>query len=291
MKNLTTALRLNALFSLATGSLLIFFSNHAADLFEVAINEPFWILGLGLLLFAGVVWFVSSRTSTNLVSVLAITGLDIGWVLGSAAIIGFQIFGLSAVGYWLIALVVFFVLGFAVHQGYALLYYDAVGISPNRKQLSFSKPVQANRERAWAIISDVANYDTIAPNVDSVEIISGTGEGMVRGCKSGDKTWSETCTHWEEGESYSFIVDTSPPDYPYPFNFLQGTWALKNEKQNGNRVTVLMTFEFEYEKIYQTLWMHPLLSSWFRKVAVDLLENWKKQIEKEPRKTAAYSKM
>lgn len=289
MKNLTTALRLNALFSLVTGLLLIFFSNHAAALFEVAINEPFWILGVGLLLFAGVVWFVSSRTSTNLVSVLVITGLDIGWVLGSTAIIGFQIFGLSAAGYWLIASVAFFVLGFAVHQGYALLYYDAVGSSPIRKQLSFSKPVRANRERAWAIISDVANYDTIAPNIDSVEIISGTGEGMVRACKSGDKTWSETCTHWEEGESYSFIVDTSPPDYPYPFNFLQGTWALDQKSDNG--ITIVMTFEFAYEKFYQAFLMHPLLSSWFRKVAGILLENWKYRIEKDQRETTTYSQM
>jgi len=284
MKNLTLALLLNALFSSVTGSLLILFSNPAAALFEVAINEPFWILGVGLLLFAGSVWFISTRTSTNLGSVLTITGMDIGWVLGSAGIIGFQIFGLSTVGYWLIASVAFFVLGFAVHQGYALLHYDAVGGSPDRKQLSFSKPVRANREQAWAIISDVANYDAIAPNIDHVDIISGAGEGMVRRCESDNKSWSETCTHWKEGESYSFIVDTSPPDYPYPFNFLQGTWALEQKSDNG--ITIVMTFDFVYEKLYQALLVHPLLSSWFRKVAWELLENWKTQIEKNPRKTA-----
>jgi len=277
MKNLGLALGMNASFSMASGIALVLFNRPLAELFGSHLTVPFWSMGIGLMLFALAVLYVRSNQSGNLINVLIIILLDLGWVAASAAVIYFQLFNLSPTGYFIIAAVAVIVLGFALHQSYALMYADAMTEAPLRKQFRFTKIVNGSRQKVWEVISDLAGYYKIAPNIDEVNILSGEGEGMVRSCRSGEDSWTETCTIWDPENKYSFVVDTSPADYPYPFQFLQGTWGV-NTLSNG-KTEIIMTFDFEYERKAQLLLIHPVLERRFKKIGRKLLANWKEKIE------------
>jgi ribosome-associated toxin RatA of RatAB toxin-antitoxin module len=277
MKNLQFALRLNAAFSMITGINLAFFPHIFATLFGIEITVPFLFIGIGLILFSTTVYVVSSQSPIHLIHVLVIILLDIGWVIGSIAIIGLGLFGISVAGQLAIAVVGVIVLGFAIHQSYALMHVHSTGITATRKAYQFSRSVNGDRETVWSVISDLNNYHNIAPNIDETHVVSGEGEGMVRSCSSGGNSWSETCTVWDPGQKYSFLIDTAAPDYPYPLKHLQGTWGV-NPISNG-KVDIEMLFEFEYNHPLQALFIHPFMGSWFTSVCKELLDNWEREIQ------------
>lgn len=277
MKNLKLALRLNAAFSLITGAILTLFSHSAASLFGVSLTAPFWLIGIGLLLFSAVVYSVSCQSPVHLIYVFAIIILDIGWVIGSIAVITLGLFDISSAGYSAIASVAVIVSGFAIHQSHALMHTHSAGNTAPRKSFRFVRSINSDRATVWKAISDLNNYHNIAPNIDETHIVSGEGEGMVRTCSHGGNSWTETCTVWEPGQEYSFLIDTAAPDYPYPLKFLQGTW--RAHSSGNGKTDIEMLFKFEYNHSIQALLIHPFMGNWFSGVCEELLDNWEREIE------------
>lgn len=185
-------------------------------------------------------------------------------------------FDISNIGNSSIAIIAFIVLFMAINQSKAL----AQTIFPNKKgnkRLVYSRTVKAPKPKVWKVISDVTNYHQVAPNIDDVQIISGKEKGMVRSCSHDNKSWTETCSVWEEEKTYSFVVNTSEPNYPHPLSFLQGTWNVI--EIDSNTTEIEMIFEFTYKKKILNLF-HPLMKIKFKKVSNELLDNWVKMIEK-----------
>ncbi len=83
---------------------------------------------------------------------------------------------------------------------------------------------------------------------------------------------------WVEEKSYSFEVDTSAADYPYPFKCLKGTWEVQGLDSGTTKIK--MFFDFQYKRNYQNWLLHPFIKSKFSKTAEALLDNWQKTIEK-----------
>ena len=81
----------------------------------------------------------------------------------------------------------------------------------------------------------------------------------------------------EAEKQYSFVVDTSAPDYPYPFKSLKGNWRLN--EINPTETEIIMDFEIAYKNKIYNLLLHPFLKYKFGKVGEDLLDNWQRQIE------------
>lgn len=278
MKNLQLALSLNAAFSMITGIIMILFPQSLATLFAIEITTPFWLIGIGLVLFSTAVYVLSRQSPIHLIQVFIIILLDIGWVIGSIAVIGLGLFSISAAGQLAIAGIGVIVSGFALHQSYALMHVHSTGKTATLKAFQFNREVRSDRDSVWNVISDLNNYHNIAPNIDETHIVSGEGKGMVRSCSSDGNSWSETCTVWKPGRKYSFLIDTAAPDYPYPLKYLQGTWAV-NPSSNGI-VDIEMLFEFEYKHSIQALFIHPFMGSWFTGVCEELLDNWEREIKK-----------
>lgn len=278
MKNLQLALSLNAAFSMITGIIMILFPQSLATLFAIEITTPFWLIGIGLVLFSTAVYVLSRQSPIHLIQVFIIILLDIGWVIGSIAVIGLGLFSISAAGQLAIAGIGVIVSGFALHQSYALMHVHSTGKTATLKAFQFNREVRSDRDSVWNVISDLNNYHNIAPNIDETHIVSGEGKGMVRSCSSDGNSWSETCTVWKPGRKYSFLIDTAAPDYPYPLKYLQGTWAV-NPSSNGI-VDIEMLFEFEYKHSIQALFIHPFMGNWFTGVCEELLDNWEREIKK-----------
>ena len=184
----------------------------------------------------------------------------------------------SKTGNVIIAAIALVVLLMAINQAKALAQVDSFLIK-GIKRMSFERTVKATIASVWKVISDVANYHEVAPNVDDVKIISGEGKGMVRSCSHGKDSWTETCSLWEEEKEYAFEVKTDAPDYPYPFKYLKGNW--KVEAIDNSQTRVIMLFEFEYKRKFQNWLLHPILKGKFGKTAEKLLDNWQNQIEKK----------
>ncbi|MEL6484876.1 MAG: SRPBCC family protein, partial [Bacteroidota bacterium] len=219
----------------------------------------------------------------NLESVVFIIAQDLIWVLASIVILWTKPFSISLLGNQIITLVALIVLIFGIGQSIGVSQTDSVGES-GHKQLRFERTITASKEKVWKVVADVANYHQVAPNIDSVEILSGQGKGMVRRCSHKTDHWTEVATLWEEGEQYVFEVDTEAADYPYPLKQLQGTW--KVEKVSQQQTRVVMIFEFTYTRKIHSLVLHPFMKTQFNSVCETLLDNWQTELESKVHKNS-----
>ena len=273
MNQLQKSLLFNAVFSGITGILLVSIPKVISEIFSTSNTAVFWVLGIGLLLFAATLIFTIK--TQNPLGVLVIIIMDYLWVLGSIVILAFQPFAISTVGGGIIAAVALVVLLIAINQAKALAKVDSK--AQGLKQMTFSRIIDAPRQKTWEAISDVANYHEVAPNIDNVEMVSGQGEGMVRKCSHGNDSWTETCTLWDEGNAFHFEVNTGAPDYPYPFDYLKGHWKL--EQMRDSRTKIILIFVFRYRRKFQNWLIHPILRVKFGKTLEQLLNNWQDQME------------
>ena len=234
-------------------------------------------MGIGLLLFE--VFVLSESRKGSLLSLLLISRLDLLWVAGSLNILLLDPFGISFVGNLLIGIIAIIVPLFAAVQLFELWQAD-LGSGKGVKRLTFSRILLASKSEVWKVISDVENYHVIAPNVDAVEILSGEGKGMQRKCSHGKDSWTESCTLWKEEEEYSFRVNTQAPDYLFPFEYLSGSWKVKEVSSSTTQLS--MIFEFKYKRAIYNILLHPFLKIKFNQTGYELLDNWQKVLlEKE----------
>jgi ribosome-associated toxin RatA of RatAB toxin-antitoxin module len=147
--------------------------------------------------------------------------------------------------------------------------------------MSFRRTLAAPSDVAWTVISDVGNYNRVAPNIDRSRIVSGTGKGMVRECSNKDGAWMEVCTDWHHNESFSFEVQTDARDYPYPFNKLFATWSVRPVSEE--ECEVRMDFRFQFRSEEEERDIYPVMKKQFSEVCEQLLDNWQKEIERSVR--------
>ncbi len=127
MKTLKNVMLINAISSGATGLGLAAFPKAIAALFETTATMPFVETGIFLVAFAALVFSVSRSNPLNVRAVRLVIVLDTLWVIGSAAIVLFQPFPISFIGYVFIGAVAAWVAGMA--------YFQSAGL----RQISVSK--------------------------------------------------------------------------------------------------------------------------------------------------------
>lgn len=276
MNRLQKSLSLNAIFSAVSGMLLIFLNKQISEVFGISNTTAFKATGILLLLFSGTIIYEVRRQRP--LAVLGIIMQDFIWVIGSFTVVVFNLFDITKAGNSIIAIVALIVFLMGINQSKALAQIDSID-GKHTKHFRFEREVKASKKEVWKVIADVANYDKVAPNIDAVKIISGEGEGMVRSCSHKKNSWTETCSKWQEEESYSFVVNTSAADYPYPFKFLKGTWEV--HEIDSNTTKIVMLFNFQYKRKFQNWLLHPMLKGKFKKTAKELLDNWQKMLEKK----------
>lgn len=110
--------------------------------------------------------------------------------------------------------------------------------------LTYRRTVSGPPEVVWDVLTDHALYAEAAPNLATVEVVEGEGQGMVRRCiDTRGNEWLETCTDWREGEAFSVAVDVEGSDFHRRlFHRFEGRWGLEEDAEG---VTMVMTFEFD----------------------------------------------
>ena len=127
MKTLKNVMLINSISSGATGLGLAAFPKIVAGLFETTTVMPFIEVGIFLIAFAALVFSVSRGNPVNARAVRLVIVLDTLWVIGSAAIVLFQPFAISIIGYGAIGAVAVWVA--------AMAYLQSAGL----RQMSVSK--------------------------------------------------------------------------------------------------------------------------------------------------------
>lgn len=110
--------------------------------------------------------------------------------------------------------------------------------------ITMHRTVDAPRALVWDVITDHDLYAEAAPNLSTVEIVQGDGEGMVRRCVDTEgNEWRETCTRWNGERRFGVSVDVEDSDFHRRlFTRFDGEWRLA-EADDGIRIT--MTFDVE----------------------------------------------
>lgn len=105
MDELKKYLTLNSAFSAFSGLTMLVLTSTLNNFFNITNQYVFPFIGVNLLVFSLIVWYVSRKQLNNKLMVNIISFLDGLWVLGSLIIILFGLFGLSKNGYLLVGLV------------------------------------------------------------------------------------------------------------------------------------------------------------------------------------------
>ena len=96
---------LNSAFSALSGLLLTFSAKTFNALLGISNTIVLPIIGINLLIFSLVVYYVAVKQLKTSSLVNLITGLDVLWVVGSAFLIFLQLFSLTTIGYVIIGAV------------------------------------------------------------------------------------------------------------------------------------------------------------------------------------------
>ena len=110
--------------------------------------------------------------------------------------------------------------------------------------ITMDRTVDAPPDVVWDVITDHGLYAEAAPNLTSVDVLDGDGEGMVRRCiDTSGNAWTETCTRWEPNRAYAMTVDVTGSGFHRRlFKRFRGEWRI--EPVEG-AVRIEITFDFE----------------------------------------------
>lgn len=113
--------------------------------------------------------------------------------------------------------------------------------------ITMHRTVDAPIAVVWDVVTDHDLYAEAAPNLSSVEVVEGDGDGMVRRCVDTDgNEWTESCTRWEEERGFAVSVDVGRSDFHRRlFSRFDGEWRLE-ERDDGVRMTIAFEFEPRY---------------------------------------------
>jgi hypothetical protein len=177
----------------------------------------------------------TSRHAAPRWAVLA-TALDLGWVVGSAALLALYLVPSAAV-VWLAAAAVL------VLAALQLVGLHRATFSGGTGRYALERTVNAPAKRAWLVVSDVTRYAEVAGTLHRSAIVSGEGVGMVRRCEDVKGVcWLETCTRWEPGKAYAFEVNTRAPRYPLPLESMRGDFEVDPLDLSRSIIRIRFTF-------------------------------------------------
>lgn len=141
-----------------------------------------------------------------------------------------------------------------------------------------SRAYEAPADVVWDVVVDPTVYETVAPNLAEVALVSSPGPDMVRRCVDANgNSWTEACIRWVAGREFMVAVDVETSDFHRRwFSRFEGTWTCEARPDD-----VLVTIAFDFETRYGPVgW---LVSMALARKAPSILEaifdGWEREIE------------
>lgn len=270
---------------LAAGPLAAWISPHATGVFDLSTVTLVRLAGLDVAGFAMLCWWTAKQRPLSRSLALLTIAMEALWVAGAAALLIAFPESLSTFGFWFVVATAVLALDFGLLQAFGLwqLYQGRAAITLRREgrdmHIHAASLVDAPAEVVWQVMADQEGYADVADNIGKVEVLEGSGLGMVRQCSdTAGRSWRERCTFWEEGSAFAFVVDTEAPDYPYPLEYLQGRWSMVPA---GELVSVEMDFVVRPRPGLMNGVLFRMLLAVLLPVCDRLLANWATRMQGE----------
>lgn len=246
-KPLALALGTNAAFSGLTALPLLGVPDTLTYLMG---DVPSWVLrliGLGLVGFIGLLLVAVRRArlpEPRADFALLAVALDLGWVVGAAALTPTawtQFEPLGAGLFWGVGAVV---LAIATAQWFGI---DRLYAEPNRHlgtshRVAFSSVLDVTPSALWPVLADLETIDQHLTSLADARLEGQPGVGAVRTCTNRKgQSWSEEVTGWEPGRSIDLRFLSDRPGFPFPMDPMRGGWTLE-AAATGTRLTIWWTF-------------------------------------------------
>lgn len=225
---LRTSLLANAIFSILSGLTLLFFTRTASGVFGGV--DPLWldILGVSLIGFALSAAVVAGRAPVHAVAALAISLADIGWVVGSGAVVAIWGDQLGPGGILTVSVVALFVAAFATSQLSGLRRYarNAHGRTAARSRFDFVEQVPAEADMVWSRVKAIDRIGEFYEDLTKVRVEEKDGR-LRRTCSIDDAEWSEDVLVMDdERRELVLAFDVSGGKFPVPAEEMTGGWVV-----------------------------------------------------------------
>jgi Polyketide cyclase / dehydrase and lipid transport len=238
-QSLRTPLLLNAVFSGINGLVLFLASPAVATWLGPQTTWIYMYLGVGLLLFALLLSIVAVRPTP--LSLLAITGADVVWVVSTTAALLVWRYDFTSVGWGLVLGTNAAILALAWFQQRSIRKaFQVPSGEPDEYQVCIGVDTPVAADAFWRVLADLGGIHRYMPELKSSALTVGEvgGVGCVRTCENvRGQVWSEKCEQWEEGKSFSVTFLTNAPGFPFPFSAMRGGWHVV-PNAHGCRVEV-----------------------------------------------------
>lgn len=238
---LSTLLRVNAGYSLATGLVALVGAGAIAD----TLSAPplvIRLVGAALIGFALVLAFFAAPHRVTALFGLIISALDGAWVLLMLAFV--LLVQPSTTGTVVVMASSAPVAVFAVTQFAAAMRLRR----PGMVELTFQRVLPGSAEAVWAVVTDHELYGQLARNLSRVgpfETVVGDPDRVVRRCWDvRGRYWDEERTSWQPNEVMAVSVDTFAPTYPYPLESMGAQWDIEST-DSPNQHNVRITFRVQ----------------------------------------------
>lgn len=255
---LRIALLGNALFSTASGLVMLIAPDRIAKLLGIEAHTIFMLIGAGLLLFAVDLTHQATRPRIRTWRALYASAADLLWVLASVA--GLIVFAdnLPLTGFWAITAVALLVLVFAAWQLFGIERAHRVPQTGSYRLYRHCLVIESTAlaDALWTVVRDLGKISRYTSGLRASMMLNHqlTGVGAIRRCvNQAGAAWSEKCTAFNDSQHYfvvRFLADE--PGFPFPVSRMDGGWHVQ-ATANGSTATVW------WELVPKSKLMAPLL--------------------------------
>ncbi len=141
--------------------------------------------------------------------------------------------------------------------------------------LKMQRRVKAHADVVWKVISNLADFAEVAPNITKVDILDGEKKGLRRRLHHvSGRSWEEECVKWEDNKVYTMEVNTEGS--PWAIHSMRAVTSMR-ETPKG----VSIRLKYQYTPRYGMLGgfldrfrLVPIL----KRFGSELMDNWVKMI-------------
>lgn len=225
---LRLALAANALFSLSCAVLMLFRPSMIGVWLGAQTPLVFQAVGAGLVLFSADLLHQATCRRIATWRALYASAADFLWVIVTVTLIGLFPNALSDSGNSLVIAVAAAVLLFGLWQFWAIgneHKFPDTGEYRHCIMVETNAPAHA----MWQVISRFGDIKNYMPSLKSSIVLDEhtPGVGAVRQCENrAEKRWSELCTEFNAGRSFTMRFLSEAPDFPFPARTMRGGWEV-----------------------------------------------------------------
>ncbi|MCE8041526.1 hypothetical protein HOP60_05060 [Halomonas daqingensis] len=251
---LRTALLINSAFSALSALLMLLWTDHIASLLGLSTHGLLLLVAAGLLIFAADLLHQAMQPRLASWRALYASMADLLWVVLSVLLTVVFYSAMPTAGIVLVISIAGVVLLFALLQLYGI---HQLHLNPATGLYRHCLIVQTQTPagRLWPVVADLGAISRFVPMLAHSEVLNNqpAAQGAVRRCTNQKgQSWSELCTDWQEGSSFSLRFLTDEPGFPFPASVMLGGWSVQSTDQ-GSEVTIW------WELMTKPTWMAPVM--------------------------------